>query len=428
MNAIDKFEIDLEHDIDEQYQYQPGEALRGNVVLYLTTPTKIKAIQVQIKGEAAVSWEQESKAGGGLPEQFSAEETYIDVTQNLLEAEGNELLTLERGTHRYPIEYVLPDNIPSSFIGKFGSITYVVKATLKEGRRFGLNTMITSEPFLLLRKLDIAREHHLLMTRSDSVEKRIYGSLCCLMAGKVVANLQINKTGHLPGEDIFMDAEILNSSSRHVSTVNASILMHSSFHARGRRTRNNVQVVNKKRDEWEMAPGEGRRWKGVRLTIPPYIPESRLDGCTIIDIRYELCFRVEVSGGHELKLLVPITVGTANGEDGPERPTVPSAMAKGWTENNSLRDGTGGSSLGGDANSNLMARHNGVDGGGHNALDDIDLHMDDGDASFRHPMDPGDVRQNPLFDQDIPDNISPTHSPPHSPAHADKDKAYNFAT
>ena len=423
MNPIEKFEIDLEHDIDEQYQYQPGEALRGNVVLYLTTPTKIKGIQVQIKGEAAVSWEQESKSGG-LPEQFASDETYIDVTQNLLEAPGSDLITLDRGTHKYPIEYVLPENIPSSFIGKFGSITYVVKATLKEGRRFGLNTKITSEPFLLLRKLDIAKEHHLQVKREDTVEKRIYGSLCCFMSGKVVANLVINKTGHLPGEDIFMDAEILNSSSRYVRTVNASIVMHSAFHARANRSRNNMQVVNKKRDEWEMAPGEGRRWKGVRLTIPPYIPESRLDGCNIIDIRYELCFRVEVSGGHELKLLIPITVGTANGDDGVDRPTVPSAMAKSWTQN-SLRDGA--SSIGGDANSNIMAPQNGIHQNGLDG-DDVPIEMDDEAASFRHPMDPGDTRQNPLFDQEFPEQYSPTNSPPQSPSAGDKEKGYNFVT
>ena len=46
MSAVEKFEIALEHDIDEQYQYEPGETLRGNVVLDVNQPIKIKAIQV----------------------------------------------------------------------------------------------------------------------------------------------------------------------------------------------------------------------------------------------------------------------------------------------------------------------------------------------------------------------------------------------
>ena len=397
MNPIERFEIDLEHDIDEQYQYQPGEFLRGDVVLQLTAPIKIKAIQVQVKGEAAVSWEEEPNRAGAAPLQFSSEETYIDVTQNLLDAPGSELITLDRGTHKYPLSYKLPATLPSSFIGKYGSITYVVKATLKEGKRFGLSTMITSEPFLMLRKLDIANEHKLQVKRDDTVEKRIYGMLGCLMSGKVVANLKINKTGHLPGEDIFMDAEILNSSRKTVRTVNASIIMHSSFHARDK-TRQNMQVVNKKRDEWEMTHGEGRRWKGVRLTIPPYIPESRLDSCNIIDIRYELCFRVEISGGHELKITVPITVGTSNGEDDIRRTTSISeeASSKKWTENaGTLGRGQGG---GGDRNANMMNGTSApitppVSG------DDVSLEeMDEEQARFRYPMDPGDTRTNPLYD------------------------------
>ena len=65
-----------------------------------------------------------------------------------------------------------------------------------------------------------------------------------------------------------------------------------------------------------MSYGEGRRWKNVRLTIPPYIPESRLDGCDIIDIRYELLFKIDVSGGNEMKCSIPLVVGTTQGEVG----------------------------------------------------------------------------------------------------------------
>lgn len=50
-DVIERFEILLEHDIDEQYQYEPGEVLRGSVVLALNEPIKVKAVQVQIKGQ-----------------------------------------------------------------------------------------------------------------------------------------------------------------------------------------------------------------------------------------------------------------------------------------------------------------------------------------------------------------------------------------
>ena len=50
----------------------------------------------------------------------------------------------------------------------------------------------------------------------------------------------------------------------------------------------------------------------MRLTIPPYIPESRLDGCDIIDIKYDLEFRVEISSKSQIVIIIPMTVGTAN--------------------------------------------------------------------------------------------------------------------
>ena len=60
-SLITRFDITLEHDIDEQYQYEPGEDLRGDVILELSGTIAIKAIMVQIKGEANVSWEDSSK-------------------------------------------------------------------------------------------------------------------------------------------------------------------------------------------------------------------------------------------------------------------------------------------------------------------------------------------------------------------------------
>jgi len=83
-SPIKKFEIHLEHDIDEQYQYEPGELLRGEVHLITTEEIKVKGIQVQIKGEATVSWDDETSPTGG---QFSASEVYVDTILDLLGAD-----------------------------------------------------------------------------------------------------------------------------------------------------------------------------------------------------------------------------------------------------------------------------------------------------------------------------------------------------
>lgn len=383
MGMVEKFEINLEHDIDEQYQYEPGEMIRGHVLLSVTEPIKVKAIMIQIKGEATVSWEDES----GRNPPFRADETYIDVTQCLLESPGGDSIELGKGDHQFVINYILPVNLPSSFIGKFGSITYVVKATLKEAKRFGLSTMITSEPFLVLRRLDLSQEESLGQQQVVTAEKRMWGALAFCLSGRVSAKLTVNKTGHLPGEDIFMDAEITNSSPRIVKAVQAAIVMHSTFHAR-HKSRYNTQIVNKKRDEWEMSYGEGRRWKNVRLTIPPYIPESRLDGCDIIDIRYELIFKIEVSGGGEIKMNIPVTVGTMQGESSDMRRIYEHPYDANENESN-----FGTTEFTGDEEEAeyMTAVTKELD---HLNMDDLDKYTDD---NFRRPLSNGEIRGNPLF-------------------------------
>jgi len=149
-SAIKKFEIHLEHDIDEQYQYEPGEMLRGEVQLTTSEEIRVCSVEVQIRGEATVSWDNESSPAG---QQFSARETYIDTSVELpLTADAGgpssgqrrpsagtgsgktDAVTFGRGEHSFPLEIALPSTLPSSFIGKYGSITYVLKATVREDK------------------------------------------------------------------------------------------------------------------------------------------------------------------------------------------------------------------------------------------------------------------------------------------------------
>ena len=133
----------------------------------------------------------------------------------------------------------------------------------------------------------------------------------------------------------------------------------------------------------------GRRWKGVRLTIPPYIPESRLDGCDIIDIKYELIFKADISGGNEIKIVIPIVVGTMQGHEGSGGATRAIAGVP-------------------NGESYIRAPENTPEGiyeepmskepeiNGNHRGDNLN---DEEKQSFRRPMNPGDTRRNPLFDQ-----------------------------
>ncbi|XP_061169626.1 arrestin domain-containing protein 4-like [Saccostrea echinata] len=290
--AVDNLCIGLEHDIDEQYQYQPGEIVRGRVEVTLTRPLTIRTISIGVYGQGVVAWEDRDLGS------FQADEEYINASKNINLGTSH----YDKGQHQFPFEYLLPNNLPSSFIGKYGSVTYVLKAVI-QGERPG-ETSITSEPFLILRNSILPEPSN--KTIGASIEKRLW-SMCA--TGKLKFSVELNKVGALPGEDLFIRAEIANKSPLRVTAAQASLFMNSVYHARQRKIPYH-QIVNKRRDEHELMSGDGRRWQNVRLTVPPYIPESGLEHCDIIEISYKFQFRVELSGGKEVKVELPILIGT----------------------------------------------------------------------------------------------------------------------
>jgi len=82
----------------------------------------------------------------------------------------------------------------------------------------GLGTTITSEPFLVLRRLDIFSDSSLQTPVPLNVNKRSSG-MCFCAYGRLTAKFTVNKTGHLPGDDIIIDAEINNECKESVKTI-----------------------------------------------------------------------------------------------------------------------------------------------------------------------------------------------------------------
>lgn len=377
-NSVKKFEIHLEHDIDEQYQYFPGELMRGAVVLSSEDPVRVKAILVQIKGEATVSWPSDDQNG----DMFSTSETYVDVTLTVFGTDdggGVDQSTIELpgGDHSYPFEYALPPSLPSSFIGKHGGVTYIIKATLKEDRPGGLGTVITTDPFLVLRPMDIASNRELLQRRTVTASRRTSGlTLLCCLFGKTVGRFSVARTGVLPGDNVIVDADVSNDSSQPIKSIHAAVVLVSTFQAK-KLTRSNTQVVVKKADNVEVEYGATHKWTSVQLALPSYIPESRLDGCDMIDIAYEVRFRLEMADGSDVTAAIPITVGT------PKRKAV-GALAK-----------NGAARRSGNGVARLSTGMLGNGGEGLQRQTESDL------EKFRHPMIPGETRKNILFEGNI---------------------------
>ena len=157
-------------------------------------------------------------------------------------------------------------------------------------------------------------------------------------------------------------------------------------------------MVAKKVDGGGIEFDDVRRWSAVRLAIPPYIPESRLDGCDMIDIAYELQFKIDIDGGGDLRCAMPMTIGTPYDERRaserrawrPENYTISDDHRAPPTSPTSPTGAGFGGFNGGPGGSGPM---------GNLDMDDVNLEEDEMNR-FRHPMAPGEIRTNILFTDD----------------------------
>lgn len=423
--ALEEFSIQLEHDIDEQYQYAPGEQLRGEVVLRLHRTIDLHSIQVRVCGQSSVTWEENAgrqqhpkRIQIGHPEptkrRFQSGEVYVDLKKDVFLAPNATTATLGPGPVRFRFEFPLPLTIPSSFIGKFGCVTYVVIATLRQSIHSTVTNLITSEPFVVMRRISLS-DHPELMRPSESlVQRRLYGGrgcrrlVCCFGGGEdLEIRFRVEKTGYLPGDDVVVGAAVDNRSSRALEAIEAILVMNSAFRA-GSAVRESVQVVARERRSCAAVfqPRTGSQVdEAIRLTVPPHVPESSLEGCAIIDVSYRVHLLVSVCEGPTFEANFPVTVVTANdqreGHHGVKRSSSSSHSVWFSIPSTTMTTTTRGNCTG----TRYRKFPDSVVQDGAKTNPDPDFERDRVLDRFRHPMDPGETRENIIFKDDGPDDF-----------------------
>ncbi|ESO98521.1 hypothetical protein LOTGIDRAFT_174207 [Lottia gigantea] len=283
-------------DTSERQFYLPGDPMKGIITIYLKGTIRVRAIEFLVTGVGAVSWEIPNRK-----KLFTCRETYLEGAKNIVnDLQGREV-TLAKGAHEFHFTYQLPTNLPSSYNGVYGSVTYTAKITLEcESER---DNMHVSEPFLFLRRPPLPMETLSVKEMKDS---RFYVGFC--KTGQVKVNCTLSQTGGIPGEEIAIDADVMNWSPREILVIQASIIMQSCYYARGESITFR-QVINKREDPYDFDNRKGRRWRSVLIAIPPYIADTDLKFCNLMDVCYFFQFRVAVSGKEDIILECPIQVG-----------------------------------------------------------------------------------------------------------------------
>ena len=283
---------------NEKQFYIPGEPLHGTAVLHLRASFRVHNITMYILGVGSVNWEVAEKK-----KTYTAKETYLEGSKILLDSGFGGTINLGKGAHEFSFNYLLPTNLPSSFQGVYGSVIYLLKVVVQpEDER---QSTMSSEPFLVLRRDPLPEN----LYRETKLKKsKTLINLC--NAGEIKINVKLNKIAGVPGENLYVNAEVTNWSAREISLIQATLVMTSTYYARGSQVVFR-QIISKRNDSYDVPQLKGRRWRRVRMTVPPYIPDSTLEYCNIMVVDYMFQFRVVLGdkNGHDIIVETPITIG-----------------------------------------------------------------------------------------------------------------------
>eukprot|EP00116_Pleurobrachia_bachei_P004158 sb/3464420/ len=297
---IDAFELHLDA---PQPVYYAGQLITGKVHLVLRDELDFRVIQLKLNGTANVHWSESRGSGDNRRTvHYRNSEVYLDIHLNLCGT--GEKTSLQAGVHDFPFSITLPVNLPSTFVGDFGRVVYVLSAKIDRPwkRDEHVRTYLT-----ILSVYDLNLQPDAL-TPAGNKSSKTFGCMCC-KTGPLNASLSLPKTGYVCGETIYFSAEIENLSNKVMTSSSISLIEHDVYYSVGGRQKHVSRVVLSHKQP-QIAPGGSFTWANVGLQIPP-LPPSALIHCNIIHIYYTVVLTVDPSGiGFDLDVPTNIVIGT----------------------------------------------------------------------------------------------------------------------
>ena len=320
-SPVMKFDISLQYEGDSGDDigcYQPGDQLSGDVVVVVNSPIRVSSLVVELRGEASVAWKTDeygnkcrsdlrsAVTGRRRPPRescsrwYQASELYIDERQEMLLDTDDSVL--QPGEHRFPLSFQLSRSLPTSFHGKFGGVSYVLRAsfvdeTSTSARHLAAARYVVSEPFFVRRPSRPPPSQ--VKPVSVKLSRRLFAAapFICASGLLCVDFTVVGGTVYYPGDDIHVAVQLTNDSPRVVIDVVLTLVQLCEFRSQTSRRRCGALVSRRCAVDCRLAPtgyADCARCTHFRLSVPPDLPESRLDGCDVIDVGYELRFAVEV--------------------------------------------------------------------------------------------------------------------------------------
>uniref|UniRef100_A0A8C3AKP5 Arrestin C-terminal-like domain-containing protein n=1 Tax=Cyclopterus lumpus TaxID=8103 RepID=A0A8C3AKP5_CYCLU len=191
--------------VNEQGTFSPGDTLSGRVTVLTSGGTKVQCFLVKAKGKAKVTWhKQEGQATRTHRDRRKYFYFEHIIIQDKNKGDGSEII--RSGRNMYPFTFVIPNtDMPSSYEGKWGKITYSLQAQLTQSIWLVHKTK-TEFPFLTKSEFPFASKSEMII-----IGIKVWNRFASVLeSGFLFPHMY-------SGEAMGVSVEVLNDSARAVT-------------------------------------------------------------------------------------------------------------------------------------------------------------------------------------------------------------------
>ncbi|XP_065821227.1 arrestin domain-containing protein 3-like isoform X2 [Labrus bergylta] len=269
----------------------------------MSKETKVQCFVVKTKGKAKVIWSEQK---GQNKETHSDKKIYFYfehiILQDKNKGDGSEIIS--PGRNVFPFAFEIPNiDIPSSYEGKWGKITYSLRAQLTLSI-WSVHKSKTQFPFLTKSEFPYASKSEMIIIglkeQQHATRISFHGS------EKVTMNVTSEKMGVKQGEALGVSVEVFNQSARTV-TPKFYLCEEQTFAARSQKIVHTNETLFGTGDS---VPAHTNRTMTKVISIPPQLYPTFFN-CSMMRLEYRLkvTLDVPIAKAAEIKLPLVILLG-----------------------------------------------------------------------------------------------------------------------
>jgi len=298
--CLSLFEINLKNN---KTAYYTGDTIYGTVDINIRKYIKEPSVDIHIRGESFVYWQEPVYVNGLQDIQISKDhQKYWDVKMNLWNNKSDKNETLSIGLHSFPFSIQIPSKkeLPSSFESRLGAVRYWMKVSVKQDMENEINK---HKPFTVLQKIDINEKQYQYKI-SNEVEK----TMCCFCfrSGALFLSANLERTGFCPGESIPVNCRGRNQARTVIGGMKARLVQKINY-----TTSTNTKTVEKIVSAIggnRIEKGRTKVWENQLLKIPVIPPTIKY--CPNMKVSYRVQITMVIPNGVDLQFHLPVTIGT----------------------------------------------------------------------------------------------------------------------